>query len=227
MATLSCVCGETSIHLPGKPVLRYECCCCDCRRGLAVCQERGGAKPPLVPDLLYFPNRLQVISGKDHLRCFTLLKGYPTRRVVAVCCWTALLADHPSYESVRLVTYPIPAVITLDDESEVCRPVDTRIFQDDMSAAELAALGPAPNNCSLSGPERKAKADAAARRWMDEQEHEKDVISVQTLIDSVIGKVEVADAGYAAPVPLWTRQAAAAAAATSAAAAAAIAEATV
>ena len=141
LTRLSCVCGETSLYLPGRSVLRYQCCCCDCRRGLAVCTENGGPPYPPAPDLLYFPNRLQVLQGVDHLRCFTLLDGYPTRRIVATCCWTALLGDHPSYDSVRLVTYPNPAIFTPHQE----RPVDKRIFQGDMSLAELEALGLEPD----------------------------------------------------------------------------------
>jgi hypothetical protein len=181
-----------------------------------VCTENGGPPCPPAPDLLYFPNRLQVVQGVENLRCFTLLEGYPTRRVVATCCWTALLGDHPSYDSVRLVTYPNPAIFTPHQD----RPVDKRIFQEDMSLAELGALGPAPDRCSLTGPERKVRADTEAREQIEllDQKHQEQkdegaktdtgVISVQTLIEDVIGKVEVADAAYAETsprVPMWNR----------------------
>ena len=34
--TLTCKCGKVSLGFVSEPVLRLECCCLDCRRGLQV-----------------------------------------------------------------------------------------------------------------------------------------------------------------------------------------------
>ena len=82
---LSCACGKVSLELVSEPVLRLECCCKDCRRGLQVCHEKGGPVPPAVPSLVYFPNLVKVVRGQSWLENHMLKQGYCTERVTATC----------------------------------------------------------------------------------------------------------------------------------------------
>ena len=47
-STLRCMCGQVRLNFPQPAVLRRECCCVDCRKGLRLCIERGG--PPVRSD---------------------------------------------------------------------------------------------------------------------------------------------------------------------------------
>jgi hypothetical protein len=159
-----------AITFPLRPVQRFECCCVDCRKGLAVCAAQRGEPPPALPDLVYFPNAFAVASGAGKLRCFTLKQGYPTKRVVASCCHTPLLADHPAYGGLRVVAYRnAPASLRMapswgEDGGPAAprglRPPDARIYQTDMAAVELALL-PGPPVAEVARPDRAALWDIA------------------------------------------------------------------
>eukprot|EP00747_Dinoflagellata_sp_TGD_P130137 gnl/TRDRNA2_/TRDRNA2_174788_c1_seq4.p1 gnl/TRDRNA2_/TRDRNA2_174788_c1~~gnl/TRDRNA2_/TRDRNA2_174788_c1_seq4.p1 ORF type:complete len:206 (+),score=25.86 gnl/TRDRNA2_/TRDRNA2_174788_c1_seq4:47-664(+) len=204
MASLQCVCQSVEIVLSSPPVQRFLCCCCDCRRGLSWCTEQGGPSQPAVPgvpDLVYFPNELAVSRGANKLAAFVLREGYPTKRIVATCCWTALLGDHPAYASERLVTYNQPGVLQLQGDIPL-RPPDARIFVGDMSDEELKAL---PSFVPPADGEGTtwAAASAAARAALATPSIGTE--SVQSLI-ARIGVVKTADPGWSGPLPQWLRQ---------------------
>jgi len=223
MAQLKCKCGTVAIHLRLPPVLRYECCCVDCRKGLATCAVLRREPPPALSDNVFFPNALTVVSGTAKLRCLVIKRHYPTRRVVASCCDTPLLADHPAYAGKRLAAYNnAPAVLrTLaagspqEESAAALRPVDARIYQDDMTAAELAAL-PAATCDAPTGPDEHqrlwadstAAAEAALQRLAATSAAvaatAPATVTVQELIDS-IGSVGVSDPDHGGPTPRWLR----------------------
>ncbi|CAB9502584.1 expressed unknown protein [Seminavis robusta] len=117
-AELECTCGNVILSIAGPPVNRLECCCVDCRLALQWCQrERGGPRfsDPAV-DLIYFRNCLQIEQGGEHLEVYLIApnKGYNTQRVIAACCGTAMVGDHPYFQQPNiLVTYPDTAELTL------------------------------------------------------------------------------------------------------------------
>lgn len=220
---LSCACGATTITIPTdcKSILRYQCCCVDCRKGLAVFGSRGAPPPPRVPDLVYFPNILHVDTGRENLRCFVLKAGFPTRRLVATCCWTTLLGDHPAYGGVRFVAYNGPAKLQMNgvssDDGRITplQPVDSRIYKGDMAPAELAALPPfrAPADAAIFAGATWASATAAAEamlakmkaadgRWKPKYGLFR-LETVQQLIASLPTGVEVADPNHDGPTPSW------------------------
>lgn len=217
-AFLSCACEAVQLSIPAdcKAILRFECCCCDCRKGLGVHSGNGAPRPPAVPDLVYYPNVLMATEGREHLRCFQLQEGYPTRRLVAACCWTVLAADHPGCAGRRFVVYNGPAKLramgTSVNGRSPLRPADDRIFQDDMTAAELATLPPfCPPAASGRATWASSDAEAAAAlarvqsfsgtpkysMWRLE--------TIQQIIDSLPTGVEVADPAHTGPTPLWMK----------------------
>lgn len=166
---VNCACGKVSLSLPCKSVQRFECCCCDCQKALHWSHKtKGGAPPPPVADLVYYPNILMATEGREYLRCFTLQKDFPSRRVYASCCWTPLIADNPAYECKRLAVYNGPAhlkVMGLEVHGQSpLRPADDRIRQSDMTSAELSALPPFRQpSVQRTWVEATAAAEAAIR----------------------------------------------------------------
>ena len=218
-AFLSCQCGKVEISLPNKSIQRYRCCCCDCRKGLEYFHTaKGGPAPPAIPDLVYYPNVLMVCEGHSHLRCFTLQKGFPTRRIYAACCWTPLLADHPGYEGNRVVVYNRPAKLKCTgtfayNRSPLRRP-DGRIFESDLSAAELGSLPSfQPPRDARSWPDATrdaltavtAMADPSTGGWRHKWSMWK-LVTVQQLIASLPRGVEVADPAHQGPIPAYARK---------------------
>lgn len=215
---LTCTCGKVEFNIPCKSVLRYECCCCDCNKFHVLCHAKGGAPPPPVADLVYYPNAFMIERGLQHLRCFTIQRGYPSRRVVATCCWTAMLADHPYYEGKRVAMYNGPATLKSTGTAVQGRspllPADDRIFQADMTPEQLAALPtfrrPAPaQGCARTweGATSAAVDAIAAMKEADGSWKRRyvmwDLITVQELIEQLPTGVEVADPAHFGPAPLW------------------------
>ena len=166
---LNCACGKVSLSIPCKSILRYECCCCDCRKGLHWFHEtKGGPPPPQVADIVYYSNILMATEGRELLRCFTLQDDFPSRRVYASCCWTPLIADNPAYEGKRFAAYNKPAHLkvsgTVVHGQSPLRPADDRIRLSDMAPAELSALPPFKTpRVKRTWMEATAAAEAAVR----------------------------------------------------------------
>ena len=202
---MRCCCGDVEMRMPCKSVQRFECCCCDCYKGLRWCYEQGGPEPPVLPDLVYYPNALMLTRGRSRLRCFTIQQGFPTRRVVATCCWTALCGDHPVYAGKRFVAYQGPAILK---SGQGLQPPDARIFQSDRTEDELASLPPftpsiAPR--SFAGATAKAEEAVATMKNSDGSWRERfsvwPLVTIQELIESIPTGVEVADPSHVGPTP--------------------------
>lgn len=218
---LSCKCGKVVIALPHKSILRYECCCCDCRKAVSFFAAAKGVGPPPQPfaDIVYFPNIFMVNQGREHLRCYAIQTGFPSCRVYASCCWTCMLADNPAYESKRLAVYANHATLELNglvaNGRHPLRAADDRIRQSDMTAAELAALPPFhPPGASRirKWPDATAHAESAVRemkgadgvQWAPKWRlwH---LETLQQLIASLASGVEVMDPTHQGPTPYWLR----------------------
>ena len=214
-STLRCVCGQVRLNFPQPAVLRRECCCVDCRKGLRWCVERGGppvrsdcaetSDPPA--DLLYYPNALSIDSGSANLKCYVIKSGFPTKRVVASCCWTVLCGDHPNYKGILVVTYPGHAILENDcTDGTSTRPFDSRQRENDMSASELAALP--PRNFPASTRTFDEALTIATSGLSDlaragNKTVANELISIRSLIGSL--GVEVADPNHEGPVPAYLR----------------------
>ena len=214
-ASLVCDCGAVRVSLALAAVHRNQCCCVDCRKGIRFCTEQGGAPvrsetgvddPPA--DLLYFPNAVKVVSGSEHLKCFVIKSGFCTKRVIASCCWTALLGAHPNYRGIVCVTYPGHATLHLADAGggSVIRPYDARIRQGDMSEDELAALPPWEPSPTRRDFQASLAAGAAALNELSGrgQQAIRGLITVQSLIGSL--GVGVAYPDHDGPIPEFIRE---------------------
>jgi hypothetical protein len=216
-STLLCSCGQVRIHLALAAVHRNQCCCVDCRKGIRWCVEQGG--PPVrsdtaledpPADLLYFPNALSVVRGEEHLKCFVLKSGFPTKRLVASCCWTALCGDNPNYKRCVLVTYPGHATIepdsSADEGTRAIRSYDARIRQDDMSDGEVAQLPPwVPPATARNFPDSRA---VAAAQLTELARSDGSAVRGLTTVQSLIGGlgVGVADPNHEGPTPEYIRE---------------------
>lgn len=197
---LCCNCGEVVISTALPPTYRTECCCVDCRKALKWCESRGGRNPPPLVDLLYFPNALKVDRGRDRLCCYLLKKGYDTRRVVATCCWTSLVADHPSYKGKVFNLCNWRASLALADQKAL-PPVFRRLFQSDMTAEELAALPP-ESPPPIKPVKKRTDSKAKTSHLLCLQGGR--FITIQNLIDS-LGNIEFMDSQYEGPPTHWSK----------------------
>lgn len=201
-AEISCDCRQVKIAIRSEPVTRYECCCMDCRKGLQWCTEQGGPIPnhAYIADLAYFPNHLKVMSGKDMLRTYLIKKQYNTQRVVATCCWTPLVGDHPSYRQNIFVTYLSSARLGLKSVGEsgdtqeeyVLPPPQRRLFTEDLTVEEQASLPPfePPTVSFPSHPSQTTTRD--------------DYETLQSLVKS-LGPIQFMDPEYQGKPTKWNQ----------------------
>ncbi len=88
----TCRCGKVKLEAVGRPILTASCYC-------ASCQDAGHRLGRLLdPDggtsvVLYRKDRVQCVSGRQHLEEHRLKPDSPTRRVVATCCNSAMFLD--------------------------------------------------------------------------------------------------------------------------------------
>lgn len=95
---LTCRCGQVSLRLTGEPILTADCTCTSCRTAGARLEQLPGAEPLLdqygaTRLVLYRKDRFACLSGAEHLREFRLRPDSATRRVVAICCNSAMFLD--------------------------------------------------------------------------------------------------------------------------------------
>eukprot|EP00729_Bicosta_minor_P010582 gene10582-33126_t len=101
-AYCQCRCGKTIVRCvgsktPGGGKAHLACGCCDCRAALEYCFQKGGPRVPDIVDGTYWPNDFEVVTGKENLKPYLLREGMCSNRLIATCCWTCLLVDHPFY----------------------------------------------------------------------------------------------------------------------------------
>jgi hypothetical protein len=95
---LACECGHVGLELAGRHIVSTECCCESCRTAGRVLETLPSA-PGLLEEngttrfVLWRKDRVECVSGAEVLREFRLQSDSSSRRVVAVCCNTAMFLE--------------------------------------------------------------------------------------------------------------------------------------
>jgi hypothetical protein len=95
---LQCACGRVRITVDREPVLSVECCCTSCRTAGGAMERLPGAPRIVGPNgtthvVLYRKDRIHFTKGTELLKEYRLTPESPTRRIVAICCNTAIGLD--------------------------------------------------------------------------------------------------------------------------------------
>lgn len=95
---IGCACGSTGLLVSGQPIMASECLCNSCRSAGRHLAALPGAKAMLTsygatPAAEYRKDRIQIISGREHLKEFRLSPSAGSRRVVATCCNTPVFLE--------------------------------------------------------------------------------------------------------------------------------------
>ena len=161
-STVRCACRAVHLRFPEvAPRFRIHCCCVDCLQkaewATTVC---GGPRLPegvlalrQPMDLIYFGNRLEVVSGREHLQFFRLRVDSGSTNCVTACCGTTILVDHTCYRGKCLLLFP-----DLVELETVLYPPSYVNDACDWPDAKVAELPSAP-------PIGKQVEDADGRSW--------------------------------------------------------------
>jgi hypothetical protein len=95
---LTCQCGQVALRLTGHPIVTADCTCDSCRTAGEFLEKLNGAEPLLDQYgssrlVLYRKDRFECLSGEVQLREYRLRPESPTRRVIAICCNSAMFLD--------------------------------------------------------------------------------------------------------------------------------------
>jgi hypothetical protein len=93
-----CRCGKVKLEAVGRPILAACCYCASCQQAGSRFEQLPSAPPVLNPDggtdyVLYRKDRVQCVTGQDHLGEHRLKPDSPTRRIIATCCNSAMFLD--------------------------------------------------------------------------------------------------------------------------------------
>jgi hypothetical protein len=93
-----CQCGKVRLETVGRPILAGSCYCASCQKAGSRFEQLASAPPVLNPEggtdyVLYRKDRVQCVSGQEHLEEHRLKPDSPTRRVIATCCNSAMFLD--------------------------------------------------------------------------------------------------------------------------------------
>jgi hypothetical protein len=94
----TCQCGKVKFEAVGPPILTASCYCTSCQEAGRRFEELASAPSVLDPDggsgfILYRKDRVQCVMGQGYLEEHRLKLDSPTRRVVAMCCNSAMFLD--------------------------------------------------------------------------------------------------------------------------------------
>ena len=94
----TCQCGKVTVEAIGRPILTASCYCASCQEAGRRLERLASAPPLLDADggtsmILYRKDRVQCVTGRQHLKEHRLKPESPTRRVVATCCNSAMFLD--------------------------------------------------------------------------------------------------------------------------------------
>lgn len=94
----TCRCGKVKLAAVGRPILAAACYCASCREAGRGFEQLPAAPPVLNADggtdyVLYRKDRVQCMTGDEHLEEHRLKPESPTRRVIATCCNSAMFLD--------------------------------------------------------------------------------------------------------------------------------------
>ena len=110
-------------------------------------------------DLTYWPNDLQIIKGADKLEACALNATWRSCRLIATCCSSSLLVNHPAYNGTVVMAYK---------ESLVNATLPAPAFRADvrdLTEEQVAAL---PNaSCPVLSPPGSEQYDEAEQELAD------------------------------------------------------------
>ncbi len=94
----TCQCGKVKFEAVGPPIVTASCYCTSCQEAGRRFEALASAPAVLDPDggsgfILYRKDRVQCVTGREHLEEHRLKPDSPTRRVVATCCNSAMFVD--------------------------------------------------------------------------------------------------------------------------------------
>ena len=94
----TCRCGKVEIALEAAPILAASCYCTSCQRAGQAFEAMPSAPPVRdedggTPYLICRKDRVRFVRGREQLGARKLKPDAPTRRMVAVCCNSAMFAD--------------------------------------------------------------------------------------------------------------------------------------
>ena len=95
---VTCTCGQVALAATGRPIFTAACHCRSCRTAGERLETLPGAPPIVATDggtelVLWRKDRVRCLRGAELLREFRLKPESKTRRVVAVCCNSAMFLD--------------------------------------------------------------------------------------------------------------------------------------
>jgi hypothetical protein len=96
--TARCACGRVAFEARGAPIAGVSCYCRSCQTAGRQIEQLPSASGVLDADggtsyLLYRKDRVVCAKGSEHLQEFKLTPDSPTRRMVAICCNSAMVLN--------------------------------------------------------------------------------------------------------------------------------------
>ena len=132
---VTCFCGEVAFTVfNGRVRMARECACNDCYQHMKWCRAVGGPDVPPIPHGGYWDNDIQLDRGEENLIVVMLREGGRSRRLVAKCCYSTLIIDHPGYKQLCFLLFENACKIPWDRETDppsVTRPPIDRIYMKD------------------------------------------------------------------------------------------------
>ena len=98
------------------------------------CRAVGGPDVSPIPHGEYWDNDIQLDRGEENLMVVMLRESGRSRRLVAKCCYSTLIIDHPGYKQLSFLLSENACKIPSDNETDppsVTRPPSDRIFMRD------------------------------------------------------------------------------------------------
>jgi len=132
---VTCICGKVAFSIfNGRVRQARECACNDCYQHMKWCRAVGGPDVPPIPHGGYWDNDIQLDRGEENLMVVMLRESGRSRRLVAKCCYSTLIIDHPGYKQLSFLLFENACKIPWDNETDppsVMRPPSDRIFMRD------------------------------------------------------------------------------------------------
>ena len=103
---VTCFCGEVAFTVfNGRVRMARECACNDCYQHMKWCRTVGGPDVPPIPHGGYWDNDIQLDRGEENLMVVMLRESGRSRRLVAKCCYSTLIIDHPGYKQLSFLLF--------------------------------------------------------------------------------------------------------------------------
>ena len=85
------------------------------RRPSPTVTRIGGPDVPPIPHGGYWDNDIQLDRGEENLMVVILRESGRSRRLVAKCCHSTLLIDHPNYKGIQFLLFENACKIPWDN----------------------------------------------------------------------------------------------------------------